>query len=77
MKTFRVRESIAKATVALFPNATVVPPPPELNGGCSDPTCCVQHTGKHANGEEMVGIAGTGVNGMEFRRRLLAAGLTE
>ena len=75
MKIIRVKESNASAAVRAIPGAHITAAPTHMAGGCSDPTCCIQHSG-FIDGERAVGIAlPDGVSGRAAHRALVAAGV--
>jgi hypothetical protein len=73
--TIRVKQSNVATAIAAFGGGKIVSPPSSLNGGCTDPGCCIQHSGV-IGGEIAVGIElPNGMSGSQAHKRLRAAGI--
>lgn len=71
---FRINPHNREVVADLFPQAVFGPPRRTVNGGCSDPACCVQL----GSGSLAIGVdPGPGISGVTLRRALLRLGRVE
>lgn len=70
-RSVRVRSDNLERALNLFPGAEVCAPSTRLDGGCSDPACCPQHSLVDSDGTLMAGLLlPEGVSGRQFHRRM-------